>query len=577
MAYNGINFNRARTSPRQVTVAGGTMRPEVIGDPAMRQAVMQQAQPQSVAEILSEPLGEMGPDLTGAQGTASRQREIADLLTNRAMGRNATGLVDGFAQLGEAFLANKAGKRADKAEADAQGVQSLLIQQAMQGGDQGQQSIAQLLGASGDPMAAINYKTQMDATAKADERYTDETQYGRGRDAMSDQRYADETQYGRGRDALSDTRYTQEYTDQRGDVAYERSAASAARRSSAERPVALGDGGALVYNPQTKAWEMQTLGGGGASPGGAGATGTPAGDNFYIPTSADAENPFIQLQFGGSPTQGTNGGTLFDNGEIYTPGASDAQQGGGVPPGMDPGLYQRYRGSEYAKTDAKIAKDAREAAIKISTKTMPQIAQLKSLSTQFPSGFTSDLQYEAGRAVPFLRGNVGMNESQMAARDTFVSQTKAFVLDLAQQMKGSLSDSDRAWVETMGARTNMTPESINQVLDTAERMAERQEFYAQGAEVWSNQYGGLSMTDQTGKNFYQAWSDWSSMNPITGGTYGGDAPTSGAPAGGRGGVRSGAAGGRTAAPAKINDDAGYDALPSGAEFIGPDGVRRRKP
>lgn len=32
-----------------------------------------------------------------------------------------------------------------------------------------------------------------------------------------------------------------------------------------------------------------------------------------------------------------------------------------------------------------------------------------------------------------------------------------------------------------------------------------------------------------------------------------------------------------AAPARINDDAGFNALPSGAEFIGPDGVRRRKP
>ncbi|MGB0855392.1 MAG: hypothetical protein ACPGSI_18995, partial [Pikeienuella sp.] len=30
-------------------------------------------------------------------------------------------------------------------------------------------------------------------------------------------------------------------------------------------------------------------------------------------------------------------------------------------------------------------------------------------------------------------------------------------------------------------------------------------------------------------------------------------------------------------PVTITDDAGYDALPSGAEFIAPDGTRRRKP
>ena len=33
----------------------------------------------------------------------------------------------------------------------------------------------------------------------------------------------------------------------------------------------------------------------------------------------------------------------------------------------------------------------------------------------------------------------------------------------------------------------------------------------------------------------------------------------------------------SAGPSRINDDQGYNALPSGAEFIGPDGVRRRKP
>jgi len=32
-----------------------------------------------------------------------------------------------------------------------------------------------------------------------------------------------------------------------------------------------------------------------------------------------------------------------------------------------------------------------------------------------------------------------------------------------------------------------------------------------------------------------------------------------------------------AVPASIANDAEYDALPSGTEFIGPDGVKRRKP
>lgn len=153
MAYNGINFNRARMAPPQVGVPGGSMRQQVVQDPAMRQAIVQQAAPQGVAEILSQSLGEVPPDLAGAKGGASRQREIADLLTNRAMGRNATGIVDGFAQLGEAFLANKANRKADTAEAKRDEIVSMLTQKAAQGDEA---SIAALL----SPEAAIGRRDQ---------------------------------------------------------------------------------------------------------------------------------------------------------------------------------------------------------------------------------------------------------------------------------------------------------------------------------------------------------------------------------------------------------------------------------
>lgn len=311
--------------------------------------------------------------------------------------------------------------------------------------------------------------------------------------------------------------YTQKI-DERNWQAEER----ARREASTPRDSWQSAGEGYIFNNRTGETRRASEGGG---QGGYG--GDPASDNLYIPTSADAMNPFLQLQFGGTPTQGAEGGMLFDNGEIYTQGANGAQSGGGVPPNIDQNMYQRYRSSEYAKTDSKVAKEAREAAIKANTQTLPKLTELKSLATQFPSGALSDVRYEAGRWLPIARGNVGMTEAEMAARDAFVSQTKGYVLDLASVMKGALSDSDRNWVESMGAKTTMNKESIDQVLNVAERMIERQEFYAQGAEVWSNQYGGLSMTDPEGKNFYQAWSDWSSMNPITGGTYGGDAPTSG--------------------------------------------------
>lgn len=44
-----------------------------------------------------------------------------------------------------------------------------------------------------------------------------------------------------------------------------------------------------------------------------------------------------------------------------------------------------------------------------------------------------------------------------------------------------------------------------------------------------------------------------------------------------GALRSGAAGGASAGPARVNSDADYNALPSGTTFVGPDGKTRRKP
>lgn len=142
MGYNGINFNRARMGPRSGIIDPSRMGPPQVAVPggSMRQAIVQKSNaPQSVAEILSEGLPEMPGNLGKATSEASRQRQIADMLLQGANSRQATDLVTGFSKLGEAFIARKAGQRADKAEAEAQSVQSLLTQQAL-GGDRNAQA-----------------------------------------------------------------------------------------------------------------------------------------------------------------------------------------------------------------------------------------------------------------------------------------------------------------------------------------------------------------------------------------------------------------------------------------------------
>lgn len=116
------------------------------------------AQPQSVAEILSSPLGEVPPDLAGLQQGAGSQRQIADMLTQRAMGRQPTGIVDGLASLGEAFLARGAIKKADTADQKYQQTIQALTQQALGEGPGAQSARATILASLNDPMAAMQFK-----------------------------------------------------------------------------------------------------------------------------------------------------------------------------------------------------------------------------------------------------------------------------------------------------------------------------------------------------------------------------------------------------------------------------------
>jgi hypothetical protein len=139
-----------RMGPDQTVVDGGSMRDNIVSTPTMREALVQTQPQQSVAEILSEPLGEVSPNLGRVSSEASRQRQIADMLLQGANSRQATDLVTGFSKLGEAFIARNAGKRADEAEDKAQSVQSALMQQAMQTTPEGKAAYAQLLATKPD-------------------------------------------------------------------------------------------------------------------------------------------------------------------------------------------------------------------------------------------------------------------------------------------------------------------------------------------------------------------------------------------------------------------------------------------
>jgi len=182
MAYTGINFNRARMparqgiidpfrmGPPQIGVDGGSMRQGIVSAPTMREALMQQSGPQQgVAEILSQGLPEMMPDLGGATSAASRQRQIADMLLQGAQSQDNTSIAGGLSQLGQAFLARRAGQKADTAEDKQREMANLLLQQAMGQGPESQAARAQLFA---DSPAALIAQSDAQQAAQAEQQRT---------------------------------------------------------------------------------------------------------------------------------------------------------------------------------------------------------------------------------------------------------------------------------------------------------------------------------------------------------------------------------------------------------------------
>lgn len=163
MSYNV--FNRSRMQP-QMAVPGGSMRQGIVSAPTMREALMQTQPQQGVAEILSEPLGEMMPDLGGATSAASRQRQIADMLLQGAQSQDNTSIAGGLSQLGQAFLARRAGQKADTAETEREQITRDLLARATGGGPDAAQARAQLEG--GDVASALTrYDAQQVAAQTA--------------------------------------------------------------------------------------------------------------------------------------------------------------------------------------------------------------------------------------------------------------------------------------------------------------------------------------------------------------------------------------------------------------------------
>jgi hypothetical protein len=306
------------------------------------------------------------------------------------------------------------------------------------------------------------------------------------------------------------------------------------------RPVSLGEGQYATYNPESQRWDVS--GGGGGFDAGAGGFG-------YTPPPS-SQGGFIQAAFdtgGGEPSNDFRG----------IPYAPDAQTSGPALPNMKQAEYDKYRGSSLAKADTEELSDARAASMKFSKTIQPRLDTMKAMIDQgIPMGPMSGVGESIGSYAPALQGRAGVpSGDEIARRRAFDATAKQLTIDMASIGKGAMSDSDRVFFEGMAPQLINTEDGARLVIDALERQGQRNQEYADGAEIWSTNYGGLSMPNEEGKTFIQKWTQYASENPIVPSTHGEQT------------------GGRVM---RINDAAGYASVPSGSEYIAPDGIKRRK-
>lgn len=423
------------------------------------------------------------------------------------------------------------------AQQDLQSMLASRDQQAMAQFEQKRKDALMQAASQGDSRALFMLSPELAISQNNTDRAFD---YGKSRDQVQDTRYQDQQDYARGRDALQDERWDKSYD--RGVLESDRTFEAqeqARRNANAPRNIWQSAGDGVIFNQATG--QHQNVSGGGSGFGGSSQQSQPTmtfgGD--FIPAAFSQLGP---AQMGGQ------------DGDFYL---VDGDQQPAQPQPIDEQRYQFYRSSEQAKQDAKLLEDARQRAISYTTQTAPKIQEMRRLMDQgMEMGPLAGMRENVARTLPFTRGLPGIPDAgELARAGAFRNIAGNMVLEMAEKSKGSMSDSDLAYFKTLTPQVEAGKLTSQGALDAMEKVSERDRQYAATSEAWTNRYGGLSMPDENGQTFFTSWGEWTQMNPL----FGEGMPTSGQDI------------------QTISDDAGYDALPSGATFIGPDGRKRRKP
>jgi len=181
---------------------------------------------------------------------------------------------------------------------------------------------------------------------------------------------------------------------------------------------------------------------------------------------------------------------------------------------------------------------------------MVNLARARNITQSIPTGFLNNLVEDARRRV-------GLTDNRVVGREKLGALQNQMVMSLRQPGAGSISDSERAAYRQSLFSPNYQPAANLGIINSKFGSEARTLGRAILASKWKGKYGTIDAVAPTGQTFDDAYQNMlndpaakAAQNMLSR---------------------------KTSGPARIKDDADYDKLPSGAHFVGPDGVDRVKP
>jgi hypothetical protein len=255
---------------------------------------------------------------------------------------------------------------------------------------------------------------------------------------------------------------------------------------------------------------------------------------------------------------------------VTTPDGTSVNYGGaqqfGMLSGQDPAMTGTPRnaaemGKGLSKADVAMIEEERARARAAGD--MVNIAgQMKELAPNL--GYTGP----GGTLYGAVDDAIGVLPGDSGARGAFRSLATEAQLTFTEKTKGAITDREMANFRQAVPNLSQTPEGNAMIADALIAGSRRSQMRAQFFEQYAAASGSL-------QGAQAAWQGYMEANPLIENQGGriqingeGD-PSAYLP----GGSPAQATGG----PSRVSSDAEYDALPSGATFIAPDGTTRRKP